>query len=103
PPVRVVAQLRGQPGRNSLDRLAYRATAPFDVGVEPRAARIADVLLALRDFEHRLRQLADCAEEVDLEDADVLMVAFEVEHILQRRVGDEAAVPIELAVDLDRW
>jgi hypothetical protein len=39
-----------------------------DVGVEPGAARIANLLFPLRDIEQRLRHASSGAEQVDLED-----------------------------------
>ncbi len=69
------------------------------VGAGAGAARIADVLLAHVDFDHIARQLAAGAPQVDLEGERVLARPG-IEHPLQRRVGDDAAVPVELAVDL---
>ena len=42
------------------------------------------------------------AEQIDLKNAHVWARRFAVEHILQRRIRDETAVPIELAVYLYR-
>ena len=53
------------------------------------------------ELDHVARQLAARAPQVDLEGQRVL-ARRGVEHPLQRRVGDDAAVPVILAVDLGR-
>ncbi len=53
------------------------------------------------DLDHVARQVAARAPQVDLEGERVGARAG-VEHPLQRRVRDDAAVPVELAVDLGR-
>ncbi len=52
------------------------------------------------DLDHVARQLAARAPQIDLEGERVLARPA-VEHPLQRRVGDDAAVPVVVAVDLD--
>src|SRR5260221_535641 len=68
------------------------------LGVEARLARIADVLLALEHLVEVRRQLAGRAEQVDLHDQGIDARRI-VHHVPQRRVGDDAAVPVVLAVD----
>ena len=80
---------------------AHAAETKVLVGVGTRTAGIADVLLALARFLQRAGQGPLRAEEIDLVDGEVVLV-LHVEHVLQRRVGDEAAVPVPLALDLDR-
>ena len=66
-----------------------------------RAAGIEDVLLALLHAGKIDRHLAARAEEIDLEHQELVLGA-PVEHVLERGIGDDAAVPIRFAVDLDR-
>ena len=71
------------------------------VGVEPGPAGEADVLLALGRVDQGPGHRSARGEQVDLEDHEVAP-ALLVEDVLQRRVRDEAAVPVGLALDLDR-
>ena len=71
------------------------------VGRRPRAAGELDFLLPHFGFAEIARQFAARAPEIDLERQRV-QPRPAVEHPLQRRVGNEAAVPIIFAVDLGR-
>ena len=64
------------------------------VGGEPGAAGILDVLLPREHVRHVARHRAAGAEQVHLEHQRVHRVEM-VEQVLQRRVGDEAAVPYQ--------
>ena len=55
----------------------------------------------LHDVEHVAREIALCIPEVDLEGEGVA-ARLGIDHPLQRRIGNEAAVPILLAFDLYR-
>ena len=78
-----------------------------EVRESARAARILDLLLPGRDFREVTRELAARAPEIDLKHQRVwqpLARHTRVRHKpLERRVRDEAAVPILLALDLDGW
>ena len=100
-PIFIVAELRRDHGPQVANGPADGLHLAEDVGVEPGPARKADFLLPLADIEQGLRQAAFGAEQVDLEDAHVLARAAALEHIFERRVGNQPAVPIGLAVDLD--
>ena len=67
-----------------------------DVAGDP--ARILDVFLAMRDLPHRLRLRPDRVPHVHGEDQGVAARVVVEDH-LGRRIGENAAVPIELAVD----
>src|SRR5262249_58693560 len=71
-PVRIAAELIGQLPAQMANRPADGLRLAEDVGVEPRAPRIAYLLLALGGVEQRFRQAASGAEEVDLEYDHVL-------------------------------
>ena len=60
----------------------------------------SDVLLTGRDFGKVSRHLAMRAPDVDLESERVLAWTG-LDHPLQWRIGDETAVPVELAVNLN--
>ena len=62
---------------------------------------ILDFLLAHHDLGQIARNLAARAPEIHLKGQRVLARAL-LDHPLQRRVRDEASVPVELALDLDR-
>ena len=67
-----------------------------DLACDP--AGILDVLVAVEDFRHRAWLGADRIPEVDGEDQRV-PARVVVKHHLGRRVGEDAAVPVQLAVD----
>ena len=71
------------------------------IGVGARAARILDFLLAHHDVGQIAGNLAARAPEIHLKGQRVLARAL-LNDPLQRRVRDEASVPVELALDLDR-
>ncbi len=97
---RIVLEIVGQ----FLDQFAQRHAGVVNllvlVGVHPGAAGEADVLFALRGFQQRHRQQAPRAEQIDLEDQEIL-AGLLVQHVIQRRVGGDAAVPVMLAFDDD--
>src|SRR5262249_62346189 len=66
-----------------------------------RATRILDFLLARHDVGQIAGKLAAGAPEIDLKGQRVLAGAL-VKDPLQRWVRDEASVPVEFALDLDR-
>jgi len=53
-------------------------------------------------LDHVAGQVTAGTPQVHLE-GERILPRLGVEHPLQRRVGDDAAVPVVLAVDLDRW
>src|SRR5215471_11053737 len=69
------------------------------IGRGSRAAGEADLLLAQFNLHQVARQFAARAPQIDLEGEGVLPRAA-LEDPLQRRVGDEAAVPVEFTLDL---
>ena len=75
---------------------AMRLQLAGDVGGD--AARILDVLLAVHHLPHRLGLRADGVPHVHGEDQRVAARVVVEDH-LGRRVGEDAAVPVELAVD----
>ena len=84
-----VAQLLRHPPPQMAKGPADRLHLAEDVGVEPGAARIANLLFPLGDIEQRLRHASSGAEQVDLEDDHVLARPGSLQHIFKRRVGDE--------------
>src|SRR6516165_4536655 len=69
------------------------------IGRGPRATGKTNLFLTKFNLHQVAWQLAARAPQIDLEGQSVLPRAA-VEHPLQRRVGDEAAVPIEFPIDL---
>src|SRR5207344_1034092 len=100
-PVGIVAELLRYGPPQAANGPADGLDLAENVGVEPGAARIADLLFPLPDIEQRLRHAASGAEQIDLEDDHVFARSAALEHVFERRVGDESAVPIGLVVDLD--
>ncbi len=98
----VLAQRGRQPGDQVGHCLLQVHVRGHGVGVHARAARVGDVLLALQGFGQRARHGAARAEQVDLQHHQRLAARMGVEHVLQRRVGDDAAVPVVLAFDVHR-
>ena len=70
------------------------------IRIGPRPARILDLFLSRADIVEIARQVPARAPQVDLERERVL-AGIACHHPLQRGVGDEPAIPIELAVHLD--
>ena len=98
---RIVLEVIRQLGDQVAQRLARVVDLAVLVGVQPGAAGIADVLLALRHLLHGGRQRPARAEQVGLKDQQVGGVLL-VQHVIERRIGGDAAVPVIVAVDLDR-
>jgi hypothetical protein len=71
------------------------------IGTGTGAAGVTDLLLPRHHLEHVARKLATSAPQVDLEGHGVAPRLL-LDHPLQGRVRDEAAVPVVLAFDLDR-
>ena len=80
------------------DRLAGVVNLPVLVGIHARAAGEANILLAFGRLQHGLRQRPAGTEEIDLENQKVVD-GFHIQHIIERRIGGDAAIPIMLAVD----
>src|SRR6266567_2411481 len=95
---RIVLEIVRQLADQLAQRLAGVVNLPVLVGVHAGTAGKADVLLALRCLEQRNRQLAARTEQIDLEDQKVV-VDFGIQHVIERRVGGDAAVPEMLALD----
>ena len=83
---------------NDVAHVVHLALAR-DVACDP--AGILDVLLTVEHLPDGLRLLAHRVPQVHREDQRVL-ARIVVEDHLGRRVGEDAAVPIELAVDAHR-
>src|SRR6266571_2443262 len=90
---RIVFQIVRQFAHQIAQRPAGFMNLPVLVGIHAGAAGIADVLFALGGFQQRLRQQAARAEQIDLEDQKVA-TGFFFQHIVERRVGGDAAVPV---------
>jgi hypothetical protein len=90
--------------RQFVDQIAQRPSDVVDllvlVGIHAGAAGKTDVLFALRGFQQRRWQEPAGAEQVDLEDQQVIHDV--VEHVVEWRVGGDAAIPKMFAVDFDR-
>ena len=71
------------------------------LGMSAAAGRILDLLLPSRDVGQIARKLTARAPKVDLE-GDRVLPRPVLDHPLQRRVRDKAAVPVEFTFDLDR-
>src|SRR5215470_15104537 len=65
------------------------------------AAGVANILLSLRNGVEVLGSIASRREEIDLK-GERAAPRKALHYVTQRGVGDEAAIPIALAVDLDR-
>ena len=99
----IIAQVLRQFAQQALEGAAQFMPFRRHVGIEPGAARIADLLLALDRIEEIARQHAARAEQIDLEDAHLRGRGRRlIQHILQGRVGDDAAIPEIIFTDLDR-
>ena len=70
------------------------------VGIGPCPARILDFFLSRDHVVEIAWQVAARAPQVDLE-RDRVLAGVARDHPLQRRIRDETAVPIELAIHLD--
>ena len=86
--------------QQSINRTPNPLHAFEVVGARPRSARVLDFLLTCDHFGNIARSLATRAPEIDLKGERISLVAI-IDHPLQRRVGDETAIPVVLAFDLD--
>src|SRR5207253_2031417 len=77
---------------------SMRLLLPGDVARD--AARVLDVLLTMENFPDRLRHRPLRIPQVDRKNERVAAGAV-VEDDLRRRVGKDAAVPVEFAIDLN--
>lgn len=80
--------------------MAQRVLFPEIVRVEARAARIDDVFFAFLGLDEVSRHIAARTEEIDLE-YECVMRQPGVEHVYERGIRDEAAVPVKLSLDFD--
>src|SRR3984957_2473669 len=97
---RIALQLLGQFADQVAQRPAGIVNLFVLVGVHSGAAGKANVLFALRSLQQRNRQMTARAEQVDLKDQKCVGVVF-IQHVIERRVGGDAAVPVMLAFDHD--
>src|SRR6266446_1707956 len=97
---RIVLEIIGQLAHQLAQRHAGIVYLLVLVGVHAGAAGKADVFLALRGLEQRDWQRTARAEQVDLEDQEI-GIDFFIEHIIERRVGSDAAVPEMLTFYFD--
>src|SRR5262245_57610353 len=94
-----VAQLIGKALEQVSDGDASLLCVPVEVYSRPRAAREADLLRPHVGIEKIAWQLPPCVPEIDLE-GERVSPRPAIEHPLQGRVGNEATIPIILAIDL---
>src|SRR6266404_1631623 len=97
----IVLEIIGQFADQVAHRLAGIVNLPVLVGIHAGAAGKTDVFLALGCVEKRGRQEAARAEQIDLKDQEVGPACF-IQHIIQRRVRGDTAIPEMLALDDDR-
>src|SRR6266567_1683392 len=99
--VGIVAKLCGQLFHEAAECVAELLQFLDAGGVEPRLARVLNVLGTLEDLIQIDGKLAARAEEVDLHDqrADLRRI---VEDVPQRGVGHDTAIPIVSALDDNR-
>ena len=97
-----IAQLRRQDFHQLLDGVPHFVLLPEIFGGDARAAGEANVFFPFAHFLEICRQLAAALKNIDLE-RQAAATRIIIQHVLQRRVGDETAVPVIFAVDLDRW
>src|SRR5512145_3161151 len=83
--VRIRAQLGWQLCDKSASGFRNAAPGDLEVGVAARAARIANVLLALVDVKKRGRKVAARWEKIDLEH-DAMAAPRLLEHVIERSV-----------------
>jgi hypothetical protein len=72
------------------------------IGILAGSTRVHDFLVAGEDIRHLSGKGAARAKEVHLKNERRLVLVL-FQQILQRRVRDDAAVPIIFPLDLDRW
>src|SRR5262249_37609824 len=97
-----IAQLLGKPLEQGRDGDASLLCVLVEVYSRPRTAREADLLRPHIGIEKIAWQLALRVPEIDLE-GERVSPRPAVEHPLQRCVGNEATIPIILAIDLGGW
>src|SRR5207247_10547404 len=81
-----------------VDAAWHFVQPPQRVRTRPRSAGIADVLVPLGNLVQIPGQGAAGREKVHLED-EMATARVILDHVLQRRIGYQAAVPIVLSVD----
>src|SRR5690348_5417198 len=96
-----VTQVRWQLRENVRKGLSDALGLLELIGVGARATGILDLLLAHHDAGQIARKLAARAPEIHLKGQRVLTRAL-LDDPLQRCVRDQASVPVELTLDLDR-
>ena len=84
-----------------VDRVSDLVSFVKTLRPDPRAAGIADILLAPADLFEIARNLAISLKHVNLE-TQATATRIVIQNILQRCVGNEPAIPEALAIDLDR-
>src|SRR5579871_776363 len=94
-------QFFGKLSEQAAERIAHLLDVAELVGVAACATRELNLLLTTHDLGEVVREGAAGAPDIDLEGEGVLL-RLALEHPLQRRVGDESAIPVELAIDFDR-
>ena len=99
--LRFVAHIAGQAVDQRAHRLMVLAQPQILVGDGAGAAGEANIFLAAPHIRHAARQFPTRRKQIDLEDQGIPF-PLRIENIAQRRVRNEAAVPIMTPVDLDR-
>ena len=97
--LRSIAHLFWQLFADLGDRVPQSLHLDEAIDIVARAARIENFLTSRLDIDDISRQGAARIPQIDLKDQRVLPWS-ELQHPLQRRVGDSAAVPVILTVDL---
>src|SRR4029077_16791603 len=95
---RAVSQIVGQLLPKLVDAVAQIVLSPQSVRNSPRSAGIADVFVTLANLVQILGQGAAGWEKVHLKD-EMAAARVVLDHVLQRRIGYQSAVPIMLAID----
>src|ERR1700728_199237 len=98
---RDVPQLCRELLQQARDGVAQLLGVPETVGGVARAARVLNLLLPRHHLGHGARHPPAPAPQVDLE-GECVTPRLALEHPLQRGIRHQAAVPVELALDLDR-
>src|SRR4029077_4629504 len=100
--LRVVPQLLWQLLQQACQSVAQLLQVLEPVGAAAGATGVLNFLLASHDLKHGARQRAARAPKVDLKGEGVA-TRIALEHPLKGRVRHQPTVPVELALDLDRW
>src|SRR5262245_10041922 len=85
-PIGIVAKLLRHLGPQVTNSPADALQFAEDIGVEPGATRITDLLFSLRDIEQGFRHAALSAEKINLEDDHIFPRG--VEHVFEGRIGN---------------